>query len=113
MRLKYAPLVGKPMGTPGSGKKRNPAKWKTGPDTVTRDKYYAFLRHRAQARFRNEPHELVWETWLNLWPNELWGNRGRGLNNHCITRLDPELPWRADNVRVCVRAERGSPRVAT
>lgn len=105
-RAKYIPKCeGKPLGSPGKGRKVDPNYWKTGTDPIRRDKYYAFLKHRAQAKFRGEEYYLTWEDWESLWTPELWEQRGRRITNLCLTRPSFDGPWCVSNVEVATRRQ--------
>lgn len=99
MIRKYSPK-------PSQSKNRratNPAKWIMGPDELTREKYYAWLKHRCQARYRKEEYHLEWADWQNLWSDELFLNRGRGANNVSLSRIDLNEPWTVDNCTIDVK----------
>ena len=89
----------------GPGRVSNPDTWITGPDPIRREKYYAFIKHRSQANYRNEDYELEWSDWENLWPDDLWSQRGRSIQNLVLYRLDPAEEWSIDNVCVGTRRE--------
>lgn len=74
-------------------------------DPFERERYYAFTKHRAQANFRNEPYELTHEDWCELWPQELFLQRGRGGLDLCLSRQCTACAWSKDNVRVVTRRE--------
>jgi hypothetical protein len=77
----------------------NPNSWIVGPDTRRHDQYSAWLKHKAQAAFRREPHELSFEQWETLWNEDwAWENRGRASNCVNLTRVDKEKGWTLDNV---------------
>ena len=76
-----------------------------GHDEATRHRYYAFVKHRSQAHYRNESYELTFEDWLELWPRHLWTQRGRGADDLCLTRWDFNGEWSRVNVKVCTRRE--------
>ena len=78
---------------------------KFGSDDLTRDKYYAWQRHRAQAKFRGETYELSFEDWCWLWEDHLWARRGRRVDDLCLTRYDYAGEWALHNVTVCTRRE--------
>lgn len=82
-----------------------PHTWITGPDPIRHEKYYAYLRHRAQAHFRGEPYDLTFDQWLAFWPNELWPLRGKSRECLCITMTDPELGWTESNCEIVTRLE--------
>lgn len=87
----------------GSGRTINPSKWIKGPDPVTHDKYYAWLKHRSQATFRKETYTLTWDEWESLWPDELFLQRGKGSDCVCLIRIDRDIGWVIDNVEIIVR----------
>lgn len=72
-------------------------------DPFERERYYAWQKHRAQARYRKEDYLLTHEDWCALWPYDKFVCRGRGVNDLSMMRLDPYQPWRLDNVEVVVR----------
>lgn len=106
MKTKYVkqPESGKTKGDGRPGRYADPNKWKTGPDLLTREKYYAFLKHRAQCKFRNEPYALTWEDWLSLWPDSKFLNRGKGRDNFLLQRVVITDPWTISNVEVVTRS---------
>jgi len=87
-----------------SGRQRR-TEWVTGTDPLTRDKYYAYLKHRAQAKYRRELYDLEFEDWLELWPDSLWHQRGRYSHSLCLAQRDPDFGWIREN---CVVVNRGS-----
>lgn len=105
LNLKYAKVKGNPVGTPGRGRKVNPDTWCTGPDPVVRDKYYAWMRHKSQSRYRGESHSLTFEQWQSLWTNENWAKRGRKIEDLCIARLDWSDGWHDHNVAIMTRKQ--------
>lgn len=105
MKEKYIPKTKgtKAKGDGKPGRYINPATWSTGPDIVTREKYYAFLKHRSQAIFRKETYELTWEDWQKLWTNDLFERRGRNRDSLCLSRKVLTESWNLNN---CVITER-------
>lgn len=87
------------------GRRPNPDTWKTGPDPIKREKYYAFLKHRSQAQYRKEQYDLTWEQWQALWINGSWDQRGKTSDSLCLARLNNQGAWCWSNVRVMTRAE--------
>jgi len=75
----------------------------TGTCPIRRDKYYSWMKHKAQAKYRNEEHDLSWPEFESLWTDELWAERGRLSQEYSMYRLDPDLPWTIDNVEVGIR----------
>lgn len=74
------------------------------PTKELRAKHRAYLVHQAQARFRGEDHELTEQEYFDLW-RDYWPERGRRADQYTLTRCDPELPWRRDNVEIVTRKE--------
>lgn len=67
---------------------------------IERDRYYAYLKHKAQAKYRGENHELTAEQWCELWTMDRWLCRGRGKNDLCLSRVDLDLGWTFNNCTV-------------
>lgn len=103
MKNKYAPSGGKQKGTYGQGRYVDPSKWITGPDPLTREKYYSYLKHRSQARFRSEDYGLTWEQWQAFWPDEAWSRRGQKNQDLVLGRVDWNRGWHEDNVEIMTR----------
>lgn len=74
------------------------------PSLELRIQHHAYLVHKAQAKFRGEPHELTEEEYFEAW-GELWTQRGKQADQYTMTRRDPELAWSRDNVEVITRRE--------
>lgn len=73
-------------------------------DEFRHSRHIAFLRSRAQAKFRNEPWDLTIEQYFEIWNDEdTWNNRGRQADNVCLIRTDPKQPWTMSNVKVVTR----------
>lgn len=90
-RFRYAP-------TPRSSRRsihlrrfRNP---------IQHDKYYGYLKHRAQARYRGEPYHLTWAQWQRFWTDHQWQRRGRGAHSVRLTQIDATLGWSVQNCRI-------------
>jgi hypothetical protein len=105
MQHKYVPQPKKLGPNNSQGRYVTPNNWITGPDPLRREKYYAYLKHRAQAKFRNEHYELTWDDWETLWPDELFLRRGRRNKDLCIARLDRLDSWNTHNCTVCTMLE--------
>jgi hypothetical protein len=103
MKYKYATHVLKGPAPDGRGRPYNPEKWIMGPDPLKRERYYALLKHRAQARFRGEEHSLTWEQWESIWDADTWAQRGRGSDDHCLVMVDPGLGWHRSNCEITTR----------
>ena len=74
------------------------------PDKETHAKYMPFLKAKAQANYRQEGWNMVFDEWLVLW-NDKWHNRGRASTDYCLTRIDYEKPWSLNNCEVIERKE--------
>ena len=83
----------------------NPENWVTGPDPILHDMYYAWLKHRSQAQYRGEQHNLTWSQWQNIWPLDIWLQRGRAQDSLVLARIDHLGPWDIDNCYVIARKE--------
>jgi hypothetical protein len=64
----------------------------------------AYARARCQARYRGEAYELRLDEFMELW-SDYWNEKGRGIDNMCMIRLDKTLPWRWNNVRMVTRRD--------
>lgn len=104
-QAKYIPKLISPNKYKGSGRRRDPNNWKTGTCVITRDKYYAYLKHRAQAVHRGESYELTFDDWCSLWTDESWSQRGRKVDDLCLTRWDYAGEWSMVNVIICTRRD--------
>ena len=71
---------------------------------VPHRQYRSWVQHRNQANFRKEEYELTFEQYQELWRDK-WDMKGRGTDNYCLTRIDPEMPWTIDNAEVIDRME--------
>jgi len=96
-RLKYVP---KPV---TNRVRKDPEKYVAGADPIRRDKRYAWLKHRAQCKYRQEPYALSWEDWLNIWPDDLFVQRGRSKTSLCLMRVNMFGDWSVDNTVVATR----------
>lgn len=106
MKQKYVPQAKKKFGPSNQpGRYVNPEQWITGPDPLTREKYYAWLKHRAQAKYRKEPYHLTWDDWQTLWSDEDFKRRGRKPKDLCLVKTDLDLGWCISNVQVCTRQD--------
>lgn len=107
MKFKYATSAAQgrqgPNGKPG--RHVDPSIWCTGPDPVRHDKYYAWLKHRSQARYRKEEYSLTWEEWELLWTDELWVKRGRTVDSLCLQQKELGDGWHIHNVQIVTRRQ--------
>lgn len=86
---------------------RGPAtSWVTGSDPRRRDQYYGWMKHKAQAKFRSEPHELTFDEWESIWNHAgAWEQRGRSLDSLCLTRKNVQQAWSNENCEIITRQE--------
>jgi len=98
--------IRKPNKSRGRKRGQYPENWCTGPDPRRHDQYYAYLKHKSQARYRGELHELTWDEWETIWNKDsAWEQRGRHREDLCLTMLDPDCGWHISNVQVVTRLE--------
>ena len=81
-----------------------PHLWKTGPDPERHHRFDTWIQQRNQAQWRSEEWDLDFETWLAIWEPH-WHLRGRCRGHMCMSRIDWDLPWSADNVAIITREE--------
>lgn len=88
----------------GRGAGVHPERW-CYRDPDKRNQYYAYLKHKAQARYRGESHSLTPDDWFALWANGAWAQRGRASTDLSLIQLDPTGGWHTNNCAVMVRLE--------
>jgi hypothetical protein len=59
---------------------------------------------KAQASYRKELWMLTFPEFQQLWLG-MWERKGRGIDNYCLTREDPEGAWVMGNVACLPRHE--------
>lgn len=72
-------------------------------DPFLHKRHLHYVKSRTQARFRNEEWKLTEAEWNEIWNEERFSRIGRGVDDVCLTRIDPLFPWRRDNVVVISR----------
>jgi len=71
------------------------------------DQHWAYMRKRAQAKYRGESWTLTIDEWFALWDTSgQWHNRGRHPHASAVFMRDPERGWHVWNVEVCDRTLR-------
>jgi len=80
-----------------------PHTWKVQGD-IPHQQHCAWLKMKAQAQFRGEPFMLTLEEYQLLWMG-MWHRKGRGSDDYCLTREDPEGAWVVGNVYCIPRVE--------
>jgi len=104
MQYKYAPYKNKSKTHRARGS--FPENWKSGPEPIMHEMYYAWSKHRAQANFRKEPYELTWDDWRVIFANtDDFLNRGRQQESIVLTRRDVGGAWSLDNCELITRYE--------
>jgi hypothetical protein len=88
-----------------------PHRWVTGTDPVEHKKYRAYIQHRNQSNYREEPWDITFEQYKQIWA-ERWDQRGRDKASYCMTRRDYNLPWTLDNVMIVTRREHNLNQIA-
>lgn len=89
----------------GMGRPVNPDLWLSGPDPITHEKYYAWLKHKSQAKFRKEEYELTFEDWQSIWSDADFVRRGRSKTDLCLSRTDVGAAWTLDNCNIVTREQ--------
>lgn len=90
---------------PGPGRSGpRPHVWHSGPDEFKHSMYMPWMRSKAQANFRNEVWSMTFEEFYELWKDQ-WHERGRGPDDVCMTRNDPDGPWDKANTIIVTRYE--------
>lgn len=81
-----------------------PHVWRVGPDEFKHSMYHPWQMSKAQAVFRNEVWNLTFEEYHDIWADK-WKERGRGKDDYCQSRKDPNGPWDKDNMIIITRRE--------
>lgn len=71
---------------------------------IPHQQWISWQRAKAQARFRGEPFLLTFEDFQTKWLG-YWELRGRGSDDWCLTREDPDGAWEKSNCEVIPRVE--------
>ena len=104
--FKYAPKKPNIKNSYGKPRRMFPDNWMSGPDPLMHDMYYAWQKHKAQARYRGESYDLTWADWQEIWANPVdFLNRGRRPDDLTLTRIDDFGAWTLTNVQVMTRLE--------
>jgi hypothetical protein len=96
--------TGRPRGRPKSPTGTHPDEW-VYKDPIQHVQHMAFLRARAQAKFRNEEWTLTIEEFFKMWGTDRWLSRGRKPTDLVMSRRDLEGPWSKDNAIIIARYE--------
>jgi hypothetical protein len=79
-----------------------PKTWKY-KDPILHAKHVAYLRQKAQANFRQEGWEITIEEFFEMWPDDLWVQRGRSQSSYCMIRKNITQPWSKSNCVIMLR----------
>lgn len=66
--------------------------------------YYAYLRLKCQAKYRNEPFAITEQEFEQLWAGRIH-LKGRGKGKLRMTRLDRQQPWSVSNIIIGTQSE--------
>ena len=80
-----------------------PHVWKV-QGALNHEQYLSWLQMKAQANYRKELFELTFEDFQKLWKDR-WDMKGRGSDDYCLTRKDPEGDWTLKNTLCILRVE--------
>lgn len=80
-----------------------PQVWKVQGE-IPHNQYIAWLRMKSQAVYRNESWDLSFNDFQTLWQGR-WDQRGRGVEQYCLARIDPSDPWCLANTECITRLE--------
>lgn len=80
-----------------------PHTWKVKGD-IPHQQYRAWQQTKAQASFREEEFSLSFEEYQKLWDG-LWHLKGRGVDDYCLTRDNPDGAWEIGNVSCIPRID--------
>jgi len=64
----------------------------------------SWSRMKAQAKFRNEPWDITWEQYQEIWAGR-WHLRGSTPGSLCISRIDWSDGWHMDNIELVFREQ--------
>lgn len=83
-----------------------PHTWLSGPDILRHEQHIAWLKHKSQAAYRSEPHDITYEQWCDIWnQGNAWELRGRRSTATVLTRIDIEGAWTVSNVHIMTRRD--------
>lgn len=80
--------------------------WKSGADPIDHKLWIDCQRARAQAWYRGQEWLITEQEYVQLWrEDDRYLRKGRTVNDLCLCRRDPDLPWTLDNVEFKTRQE--------
>ena len=86
-------------------KKLRPQVWFY-PDPIEHQIHEWSMRARSQAWYRGEEWTITDREYIDLWlKDNRYLQRGRSVDDLCLTRLDPDGAWSLDNVHIITRKE--------
>lgn len=82
------------------------SKPKTYQDQFTSERRLAWLRFKAQCRFRQESFDLTFQEFCDFWHDpQMWANRGRSPDDLVLTRRDHKKSWSVKNCWIIQRRD--------
>ena len=76
------------------------------PDPIDNKLFVDCMRARAQAWYLGEEWYISDDDYVRMWrENDNYLKKGRHNEDLCLTRIDYNMPWQLDNVRIISRAE--------
>jgi hypothetical protein len=88
---------------PRSGPRPNTRRY---PDPVDHKLFSDWMRARAQAHYMNQEWTITEDDYIELWrTNDRYLKKGRSNDEFCLVRIDYDLGWHLDNVKVITRLE--------
>ena len=81
-----------------------PELWKYGPSRELKELNEAFLRARAQAKYRKENWQMQFDEFVRRWAGR-HAETGIQSHNTVMVRSDPTGPWSYDNTMLTLRGE--------
>jgi len=81
--------------------------WKYGPDPARKRLHLAFMRSKAQAKFRSETWAMDFYDFEQRWAGR-YAETGIASSSPIMARRDPMGPWSLDNTELRIRGENQS-----
>ena len=81
--------------------------WKYGPDPARKRLHLAFMRSKAQAKFRSETWAMDFYDFEKRWAGR-YAETGIASSSPIMARRDPMGPWSLDNTELRIRGENQS-----
>jgi hypothetical protein len=85
--------------------KKRPGRARTYPDPFDFERHRCWIVTRNQCLFRGEGWDISIQEFFDIWPRDLWIQRGRTSTALVMTRHNPALPWTPNNLKIVDRAQ--------